>query len=100
MEENQMNLILGIGPEIQFSEEVKKTLRVGTIKQIREITELYKDGLLKIKALIHRQDDMESQITKWIDILNLILIEGFTREEFDNSIPELMERAVDQFLFS
>lgn len=101
MEDTQMDLIMGIGPTITLSPEVKKTLRVGTIKQIKEVGALYKDGLTRIKHAVVFQEgeELESTIDKWTEILNIILIEGFTREEFEEYIPELLEEAVDRFLF-
>lgn len=99
--EDQMNLIMGIGPVLNVAPDIKKTLRVGTIKQIKEVGELYKGGLLRMKSALYREDqEREENIIKWVEILNIVLIEGFTREEFDDSIPELMESAVDRFLFS
>jgi len=102
MENNELDLIMGIGPEIPLSADIKKKLRVGTIKQIKDVGELYRDGLLKIKFAIQQSDPekVEEQIGKWVEILNLIFIEGFTREEFDDSIPEQMEATVDRFLFA
>lgn len=99
--DNTTDLIMGIGPEVQLSSTVKKTLRVGTIKQIRDVGELYRDKLLRIKYAINREqpDEAEVQVQKWVDILNMVLIEGFTREEFDDCIPEQMEAVVDRFLF-
>jgi hypothetical protein len=97
-----MDLIMGIGPELKFSAEITKKLRVGTIKQIREVGELYRDGLIRIKPAVQLSDKekSEEQILKWVEILNIVTIEGFTREEFDDSIPEQMEAAVDRFLFA
>lgn len=98
---NEMDLILGIGPEHSFSADIKKKLRVGTIKQIKEVGELYRDGLIRIKIAVQLEDESrrEEQINKWVEILNIVTIEGFTREEFEDSIPEQMETAVDRFLF-
>jgi|GEM_PF-2742297 hypothetical protein len=101
-EENQMDLIMGIGPTVPFSADVKKTVRVGTVKQVREVAELYKEGgLLRIKPSIslNEGDEQEKAIAKWLEILSIICIEGFTREEFEDSIPELLEAAVERFLF-
>lgn len=100
-QEEQMNLIMGIGPEVQFSADITKRVRVGTVKQIKEVNELYSDGLLKIKfsVAIGSEEEKEAAAGKWIEILNIICIEGFTKEEFEDSIPELMESAVDRFLF-
>lgn len=100
-QEEQMNLIMGIGPEIQFSADIMKRVRVGTVKQIKEVNELYSDGLLKIKfsVAIGSEEEKAAAAGKWIEILNIICIEGFTKEEFEDSIPELMESAVDRFLF-
>jgi myo-inositol-1-phosphate synthase len=95
--EKQMDLILGIGPEHQFADGLTKKIRVGTVKQLKDVGELYKDKLKRPKFAIYNDD--EEQITKWVEILNIICIEGFSREEFDNSIPEQMESAVDRFLF-
>jgi hypothetical protein len=54
-----------------------------------------------LKSAVYREDgEREQQMEKWVEILNMVLIEGFTREEFEDSIPELMESAVDRFLFS
>ncbi len=99
--EDQMNLIMGFGPEVQFSAEIKKTIRVGTVKQIREVAELYKDGLRQMKPTVtlSEGEEQEKAIAKWVEILNIICIQGFTREEFEDGIPELMESAVDRFLF-
>lgn len=99
--EDQMNLIMGIGPIIVLAPDVKKTLRVGTIKQIKDVAELYNSGLVSIKFSAHKKEvEYEEYTGRWIEILNIILIEGFNREEFENSIPELMESAVNRFLFS
>jgi hypothetical protein len=95
--ENEMNPILGIGPEHSFAEGLTKKLRVGTVKQIKEVGELYKDNLVRPKFAVYRGD--EEQINKWVEILNIICIEGFAREEFDDSIPEQAEAAVERFLF-
>lgn len=102
LEDNQMDLIMGVGPEHQFGPEIKKKLRVGTIKQIKEVGELWRDGLLRPKGVIQLEDESrrEEQISKWVEILNMVTIEGFTREEFDDSIPEQMEQAVERFLFN
>ncbi|MGG1637226.1 hypothetical protein [Paenibacillus sp. NRS-1760] len=99
-QEEQMNLIMGIGPEVQFSSDIKKRVRVGTVKQIKEVNELHNDGLIKIKysIAIGTPEENEAAAGKWIEILNIICIEGFTKEEFENSIPELMESAVERFL--
>jgi hypothetical protein len=99
--EDQMNLIMGIGPVIALSEDVKKTIRVGTIKQLKDVGDIHKTaGLFRIKYANQKEEsEREIQIDRWVEILNLIFVEGFTREEFDNSIPELMAGAVDQFLF-
>jgi hypothetical protein len=99
--EDQTKQLMGIGPEVQLGADTTKTLRIGTIKQIREVTELYSDGLLRIKAAANQRDKekAEEQTVRWVEILNIVLIEGFSREEFDDSIPEQMESAVEQFLF-
>lgn len=99
--DEQMDLIMGIGPEVKFSTDISKRIRVGTVKQIKEVSELYNDGMLKIKYAVSIGTDEEREIAagKWIEILNIILIEGFSKEEFEDSIPELMESAVDRFLF-
>lgn len=99
--EDQMDLIMGVGPEFQFAPEIKKKLRVGTVKQIKDVRELYNDGLLRIKFAVNQKDqkDIDTQIDKWVEVLNIITIEGFSREEFEDSIPEQMESAVDRFLF-
>ncbi|WP_135552110.1 hypothetical protein [Paenibacillus cymbidii] len=98
--DDKMDLLTGIGPEVQLGDGITKRLRVGTIKQIRDVGALYKDKLLRAKAAVMREGaEQEEQITKWVEILNLVLIEGFTREEFEDSVPELMESAVDRFLF-
>jgi hypothetical protein len=98
--EDQMNLIMGIGPAIALSGDINKVLRVGTIKQLKEVGELYKNGLLRIKYAITKDEaESEVQIERWVEILNMVFVEGFTREEFDNSIPELMAEAVERFLF-
>lgn len=101
MENEQMNLIMGIGPMVQFSPDIKKTLRVGTVKQIKEVNELHSDGLIKIKYSVNigTDDEKEAAAGKWVEILNIICIEGFTKEEFEDCIPELMESAVERFLF-
>lgn len=101
-EEKETDYIMGIGDDIELAQGIKKKLRVGTIKQIKDVSELFKDKLMKIKHAIQQDDEKKSeeQIKKWIEILNIVLIEGLTREEFDNSIPEAMENAVDRFLFS
>lgn len=101
-DQEKMNRIMGIGPEVSLSDTVSKTLRVGTIKQIRDVAAIYKDDLRSIKPIVSVIDESEQgeQIGKWVDIMNLIFIEGFTREEFEDSIPELMEEAVERFLFS
>jgi hypothetical protein len=98
----EMDLIMGIGPEHKFSAEITKKLRVGTIKQIRDVGQLYRDGLLRIKSAVYQKEPekAEEQIKKWVEILNIVTIEGFTREEFDDCIPEQMEAAVDRFLFA
>lgn len=96
-DQNQMNLIMGIGPEHQFSVEITKKLRVGTVKQLKDVGELYKENLVRPKFAIYKND--EEQINKWVEILNIICIEGFTREEFEHSIPEQAEAAVERFLF-
>ncbi|OMF37433.1 hypothetical protein BK133_05095 [Paenibacillus sp. FSL H8-0548] len=100
MEQEQMNLIMGIGPELQFSADIKKTIRVGTVKQIKEVNELHNDGLIKIKysLAIGTPEEKEVATAKWVEILNIICIEGFDKEEFEDSIPELMESAVERFL--
>ena len=100
-DEKQMDLIMGIGPEHSFGPEIKKKLRVGTIKQIKEVVELYRDGLLRVKIAVQLDDEKrrEEQINKWVEILNMVTIEGFTREEFEDSIPEQVESAVERFLF-
>lgn len=98
--ENQnqdMQRIMGVGPEIQTSELFTKTLRVGTIKLLEDVGTLYKDGLIRIKSAIFNKD--EEQINKWVEILDVVFVDGFSREEFDESIPELMEDAVHRFLF-
>lgn len=96
--DDQMNLILGIGPEIKFSTEIEKKLRVGTVKQLKDVGELYKDIPKRPKSAIYENDEV--QINKWVEILNIICLEGFSREEFEDSIPELMEDAVVRFLFA
>lgn len=102
MEEKEMDLLMGIGPEVSFAPDIKRRLRIGTIKQIRDVGTLYKDGLMKIKFAIHQEDadKVDEQINKWVEILNIICIDGFSREEFEDSVPEQMESAVDRFLFS
>jgi len=92
-----MNLIMGIGPEIQLSADIKKTLRVGTVKQIKEVGELYREGLKTVKSSVFQND--EESIGTWVEILDMVCVEGFTREEFDNSIPGQVEDAVSRFLF-
>jgi myo-inositol-1-phosphate synthase len=94
---NEMNVIMGIGPEHSFSDNLKKTIRVGTVKQLKDVGELYKDNLKRPKFAVYNGD--ETEIQKWVEILNIICVEGFTREEFDDSIPEQMESAVERFLF-
>lgn len=97
----QMERLMGIGPEYSFGPEIKKRLRVGTLKQIKEVGDLWRDGLLRPKYVIMQDDETkrEEQITKWVQILNMITIEGFTKEEFMDSIPEQVELAVEQFLY-
>lgn len=96
--ENEMKLIMGIGPEHPFSDSVKKTMRVGTVKQLEDVGELYQDGLKRPKGAIYSKD--EEQIGRWVEILSIICVEGFTREEFNDSIPEQVEAAVERFLFA
>lgn len=99
-EQDQMDLIMGIGPEVQLSVDLKKRIRVGTVKQVKEVGTLYREGLMRIKHILVYQEEEEKDkgIAQWVEILNLILIEGFVREEFDDCIPELLEGAVDRFL--
>lgn len=101
-DEKQMELIMGIGPEHQFGPDITKKLRVGTIKQIKEVGELYRDGLLRVKVAVQLDDEgrRDEQINKWVEILDMVTIDGFTRKEFDDSIPEQLESAVERFLFS
>ncbi|WP_274362756.1 hypothetical protein [Paenibacillus thermotolerans] len=100
-EDEQIELIMGIGPKHQFGPEITKKLRVGTIREIKEVNELWRDGLLRTRSIILLDDDKRriEQIDKWVEILNMVTIEGFTREEFEDSIPEQMELAVERFLF-
>lgn len=92
----EMKLIMGIGPALELADGISKTLRVGTIKQLEDVGELYRGGLSHIKYAVYKQED--EHIERWIEILNIIFVEGFTREEFYNSYPELMEKAVERFL--
>lgn len=95
--DEQMNQLMGIGPVHSFSADTTKTLRVGTVKQLKDVGAMYKDGLITVKAAVFKGD--EEQINKWVEILSVICVEGFTREEFEDSVPEQMESAVDRFLF-
>ncbi|MCR8633494.1 hypothetical protein [Paenibacillus radicis (ex Xue et al. 2023)] len=98
MENNDMNRILGIGPEHALADGLTKTLRIGTVKQLQDVGSLYKNNLIRPKHAIFKGE--ETAITAWVELLNLIFIEGFTREEFNDSLPEQMEDAVERFLFS
>ncbi|ANY70409.1 hypothetical protein BBD42_30865 [Paenibacillus sp. BIHB 4019] len=101
MEQQNIDLIMGIGPTVQFAADVSKTIRVGTIKQIKEVAAIYNSGIYRIKPAVSvaKEEESETMVSNWVEILNMICIDGFTREEFDNSIPELMESAVDRFLY-
>ncbi|PWW06335.1 hypothetical protein DFQ01_103237 [Paenibacillus cellulosilyticus] len=101
MQQQDLDLIMGIGPIVQFSTEIKKQVRVGTVKQIKEVGELYTSGLktLKYALVFTNKENPDADIEKWLEILNMILIEGITREELNDCIPELVEAAVERFLF-
>ncbi|MEK5415178.1 hypothetical protein [Paenibacillus sp. FSL L8-0708] len=101
MEQEKTDLIMGIGPSIQLSADVKKTLRVGSIKQIKEVGALYKDGLSRIKhaAVFEEGEEQEATFNKWTEILNMVFIEGFERSGIEDFIPEVLEEAVERFLF-
>lgn len=98
MENKDMKRILGIGPEHALADGFNKTLRIGTVKQLQDAGSLYKNNLIRTKYAIYKGD--EEAISTWVELLNLIFIEGFTREEFNDSLPEQMEEAVDRFLLS
>ncbi|AIQ29371.1 hypothetical protein P40081_15340 [Paenibacillus sp. FSL P4-0081] len=101
-DQEKMDLILGIGPKVTLSPDVTKTLRVGTLKQIKEVGALYKDGLTQLKyaAVFQEGDEQKATYDKWSEILNIVFIEGFDGAEIEEYIPEVLEEAVDRFLFS
>jgi hypothetical protein len=93
---------MGIGPEHSFSADIKKKLRVGTVKQLKEVGELYKD-LRWVKFIVTLEKDnpqeYEQELNKWLEVLNIITIEGFTREEFEDSFPDSLGNAISRFLY-
>lgn len=96
--DDQMDKLLGFGPAHSFSADLTKTLRIGTIGQLKDVRDMYKDKLKTVKAAVFDED--EEQIEKWVEILNVICMEGFTREEFSDSIiPDQVDSAVARFLF-
>ncbi|OMF30963.1 hypothetical protein [Paenibacillus sp. FSL H8-0259] len=101
-DQEKMDLIMGIGPKITLSPEVSKTLRVGTLKQIKEVGALYKNGLTQLKyaAVFQEGDEQKATYEKWSEILNIVFIEGFSGADIEEFIPDVLEEAVDRFLFS
>lgn len=101
-DQEKMDLIMGIGPKVTLSSEVSKTLRVGTLKQIKEVGALYKDGLTQLKyaAVFQDGDEQKATYDKWSEILNIVFIEGFDGTGIEEFFPEVLEEAVDRFLFS
>src|SRR6185312_14386704 len=108
---------LNIGSEIRLFDGCIKTIRIGTVKTIREIRQLMKGVNFKFSFCIGRDvtelsaDPTNPERTEKIDFpamenkykqaFNIVLEEGLTDEEYDkiddNGIEEL-DTLLDRFL--
>ncbi|MCU6797997.1 hypothetical protein OB236_38320 [Paenibacillus sp. WQ 127069] len=102
---------MNIGTEVRLSEGCTKSVKIGSIKLIREIRQLMKGNEYKFSYSIGRDKWDAEEDRKEIDwpkvetvhkeAFRLVLVEGLTEEEYENVDEqgiEVLDKLLERFL--
>ncbi|AIQ70358.1 hypothetical protein [Paenibacillus graminis] len=108
--DTQIDQTLNIGNEIKLAEGIVKNIKIGSIGLIRKVRQLMKDKQYSFSYSIGRDTwtgevngeektiDFPAVEAAYREAFSLVLVDGLTDEEYEQSNVEVLDTLLDRFL--